>query len=196
MFAKIENRTNLSSQVNTIEGHKNNGILNFVDNRPQSIVQKKIVNIIQQKKTEEQRGGKSQRLAYAKDLIPQYATKFNTSLATHIFEGEFRDSSPKGLHAYKNGNLSDKASNVKVTGNKNKVHKIEWTYKDKGTASKNSTMFPAWMPVGHVKTLIGIEYPGYVKSFKPDHTTSLKTYILHGLNIKIEKAGDTVYPIL
>jgi len=202
MYTKIDIKNN-PSKVITNEGRTNNGTLNLADNRPQVIVQNRLMGIIQQKKTEKERGDKSKRLAHATNLIPQIAAIFKPQLATHIFGGEFNDGSPKGLHAYRNGSLSNNVhdkQNVQVIGNKNKVHEIRWTH-IADTANpktpKNSTMFPQWMPENHVKTLIGLRYADTLTNdFNTYHGESLKTYILHGLEINIQKAGDTVYPTL
>jgi hypothetical protein len=174
---------------------------------------------VQRAKTEEARGKHQRRIDMAETAANQLAGRVNAGLKAHIFHGapiggSANPEAPQGLHAYLDdkGTLPsgivevDKAASV---GRKDKVHVITWRYKESRDAKavKKSTMFPVWMPPNHVLALIALERPENMQGLAVNETknvrtketdpvtiSEIKTHILRGVKINIERSGNTVYP--
>ncbi len=156
---------------------------------------------LQRAKDEDARRAKHRRVALAKRTIAELGGKLKGRLKGHIFDALTADGSaldkanPTGLHAYTNGALPAGIERVTTVGSQNGIHTLTWRWAGKPT--KDSTMFPIWMPPTHVSTLIALKFPDVregavdAKKIAPEAT---RTYISRGLTIKLKQAGDTVYP--
>ena len=156
---------------------------------------------LQRAKDEDARRAKHRRVAQAKRTIAELGGKLKGRLKGHIFDALTADGSaldkanPTGLHAYTNGALPAGIQQVTTVGSQNAIHTLTWRWAGKPT--KDSTMFPIWMPPAHVSTLIALKFPDVregavdAKKLAPEAT---RTYISRGLTIKLKQAGDTVYP--
>jgi hypothetical protein len=156
-----------------------------------------------QRKTDEERAVKNRRVARARATIKELGTNLKDTLDRHLFAaqpivGALNKAAPCGLHAYTAGALPAGITGV-VTGNADKVHTLTWHWNTNPGATKDSTMFPRWMPETHVRTLIGLSYPGDRKTAVADGKlapTDARTYITRGTRVALNRAGDTVYPEL
>jgi hypothetical protein len=170
--------------------------------------------LIQRVKTEKERGDKHKRIANANATIEFLRDEgdkklLKTSLDKHVFEarpvngGEPDKDHPSGLHAYSDteGGLHGGITGAVTKGSNTKVHELEWHWPGKA-ATKKSTMFPKWMPKDHVRALIALKFAATrAKALTEEEEGELskadtRTYIQRGLDITIEKSGDTVYPVL
>lgn len=102
------------------------------------------------------------------------------------------------MHAYTNGALPAGVTRVAVHGSTGRIHTLTWRA-TAGATTKDSTMFPVWMPVAHVNTLMTLKYAGIRQNAVPPaqiHPDATKTHIQHGQQIydRILQVGDTVYP--
>ena len=174
---------------------------------------------VQRAKTDEERGKHQRRLDMAETAAHQLAGGVNAALKAHIFHGvpvgsAVNHEAPQGLHAYldKNGTLPAGIVEVDTgesAGRKDKVHVITWRYKNAKDpkAVKKSTMFPVWMPPDHVLALIALERPESMQGIAVNQSTNvrtketdpvtvseIRTHILRGVKINIERSGNTVYP--
>ncbi|TAM21796.1 MAG: hypothetical protein EPN68_11750 [Rhodanobacter sp.] len=157
----------------------------------------------QRKKDEEQRGEKHSRVQHAKATIAKLGGSLKPGLYGHIFDarpvggGDLDPAAPSGLHAYTHGALPGTVVAVGRQGSAGGIHSLRWRAAG-GGATKDSTMFPTWMPAVHVCTLIALKYPAARGSDVegPLYAEDTKTYIQHGQDIysRITKSGDTVYP--
>ena len=61
--------------------------------------------------------------------------------------------------------------------------------------TKDSTMFPTWMPVTHVRTLIALKYPETRANPVVGvlYSENARSYIKHGVKLNLAKSGDTAY---
>lgn len=159
---------------------------------------------IQRKKDEAERGKKHRRMAHARKTIGLLGNNLKSNLDKHIFEAlpadgsALDESDPVGLHAYNNGKLPKNIVRDNIEGTENQVHSITWHWKDKKDKTKWSTMFPIWMPVQHVRTLIALDFPAMRANAVDDTELSkedTKAYIQRGHKFGIAKSGDTVYPV-
>lgn len=166
---------------------------------------------LQLKKTEEERGEKHKRVAKSKEAIGLLKGSLKANLVAHVFKakkangGEPDHDDPSGLHAYTGGSLPAGISGEVIAGSAGQVHRLRWNWNDSET-TKESTMFPVWMPADHAKSLIALRYLNNeeVVVSPPDpslgdrgiSTEDVKTYIQHGQDINIGKSGDTVYPVM
>lgn len=155
---------------------------------------------IQLAKNEQQRGEKQRRKVTAQATIAALGNSLKPKLAAHIYEGTPIDKAvdeddPQGLHAYPlPGNIEGEVTK----GSPGRVHELTWNYTGNEN-TKQSTMFPDWMPKAHVNTLIALKFPAVstanVESVKAG-AAKTRQYIQHGQDIAIEKSGDTVYPTM
>jgi hypothetical protein len=167
-----------------------------------------IGQIIQRKKTVEERAAKHRGRYAASTAIEELSGKLKSKLVKHIFDAWKSDgtepaenAAPTGLHAYKAGNLPEKVTQVGVTGSTGQVHVLTWRWGTNATP-KQSTMFPIWMSEDKVKTLIALKYSqdSDVMATTVDlaakgiTASTVKKSIQQGQDIRIGKSGDTVYP--
>lgn len=174
---------------------------------------------VQRAKTDEERGKHQRRIDMAETAAHQLAGGVNAALKAHIFHGvpvgsAVNHEAPQGLHAYLDTKGTLPAGIVEVdkgesAGRKEKVHVITWRYKNAKDpkAVKKSTMFPVWMPPEHVLALIALERPESMQGLAVNQSTNvrtketdpvtiseIRTHILRGVKINIERSGNTVYP--
>jgi hypothetical protein len=163
-----------------------------------------VAPVVQFAKSAEERSAKQTRVAQAQKTIDLLGDNLKANLDGHLFNalpaggGEADHDDPGGLHAYTNEKLPGGIKDVAVTGAATKVHTLTWRWSD-STNTKDSTMFPNWMPPRHVRTLIALAYPDKRAEEIEDKLLSpkaAKTYIQRGMDITLKKAGDTVYPTL
>lgn len=189
MYEARQNKEKVSRTINN-----GNGVRQRVEMKNETYLP---MVIMQYKKNENERTEKIKRVQHAKNMINKYANQFDENLRKHIFVGEKNNGTLTGLHAYVNQALGGNVINVSTEGNVNKVHKITWRWADdNNNNTKQSTMFPKWMPENHVKMLIAIQFPSVIGEQSVPYSDELRTYISHGLNINIEKRGNTCYPTL
>jgi hypothetical protein len=157
-------------------------------NQPEHINEEESTSL-QLKKDDEKRAEKHKRVAMAQKAIKL----LKDHIKKHIFYAIPSDGkktvdkdNPVGLHAYVNKKLPSDIEQVRVTGVQRKVHGLEWKYKGK-KKTKRSTMFPNWMSIDYICTLIALEFP--------ENKEVVKKYLLQGHTIAIGKTGKTVYPI-
>jgi hypothetical protein len=161
---------------------------------------------VQRKKDQEARGEKQQRVTLSRRVINQLKDKLRTDLSDHVYKGKpFKKAvdkdDPQGLHAYTNGALANDMEAVGTHGSTGRVHSLTWKYRNK-QATKDSTMFPKWMPGAHINTLIALNYADDTDVVKevieladlPTSKAEVLKHISHGQTIKLGKSGETVYP--
>jgi hypothetical protein len=146
---------------------------------------------------------KQKRRSRAQKTIALLGTNLDKKLDDHLFKAFPADGKPVnkddpvGLHAYTGGGMPPGIAAGVVTGNVNKVHSLNWHWTDHAT-TKDSTMFPVWMPETHVRTLIALQFPDK----RADRTiaatdlapSDAKTYITRGTSVKLKLKDATVYP--
>ncbi|MGI8730098.1 MAG: hypothetical protein ACR2LK_08945 [Solirubrobacteraceae bacterium] len=158
--------------------------------------------LLQRAKSGEQRSTKHRSIHKALRTIGLLGKNIKAGLDRHVFDAlpvskALDKADPTGLHAYRGGRLPAGVTGV-VTGNPNKVHTLTWHWGGKAQ-TKQSTMFPTWMPEDHVRTLIALDYVGERANAVPAtdiDSSAARTYITRGARISLSKAGDTVYPEL
>lgn len=158
--------------------------------------------LLQRAKSGEQRSTKHRRIHKALRTIALLGKNIKAGLDRHVFDAlpvtkALDRADPTGLHAYRGGRLPAGVTGT-VTGNPNKVHTLTWNWAGQAQ-TKQSTMFPVWMPEDHVRTLIALDYVGERATAVPAtdiDSSAARTYITRGARISLSKAGDTVYPVL
>jgi hypothetical protein len=187
-----DNRQESQMVANSVTQKKNDvkQAIGIIDNRPESIVQRKLHEIVSNSQdTIQLRGNKAaRRNAVNWGGLPG-------GLQGHLLNaGTDANGRPTGLHAYTNGALPVGAILLDRVGSINSVHQIWWTIAGAGLVCKWSTMFPANLTEGMVTTILRTAeamFGGW-----PKNVNCANLGLPYGGVMVIDTAGVTRFPSL